>query len=110
MDDEEKEPPDQPAQGLPQVLPQRITKNFNLRTDLRSAYEQVAAAYGIKAAFDPDLPARNVRLRLDHVHFDTAMKVMTLETGTFWRPLNPKLIFIAADTAQNRKAFDMDIE
>jgi len=110
MHDEEKAEEEQPAKGLPQVLPQRVTKSFNLRTDLRNGYEQVAAAYGIKAAFDPDLPARNVRLRLNDVDFDTAMKVMTLETGTFWRPLNPKLIFVAADTAEKRKAFDMEIE
>jgi type II secretory pathway component GspD/PulD (secretin) len=110
MHDDEKEPADQPAQGLPQVLPQKITKSFNLRTDLRSAYEQVAAAYGIKAAFDPDLPARNVHLKLEDVNFETAMTVLTLETGTFWRPLNSKLIFIAADTQEKRKAYDMEIE
>lgn len=110
MHDEEQEAEEQPARGLPQVIPQRVTKSFNLRTDLRNAYEQVAAEYGIKASFDPDLPARNVRLKLTDVDFDTAMKVMTLETGTFWRPLNPKLIFIASDTAEKRKAFDMEIE
>ncbi len=110
MHEDEKEPADQPAQGLPQLQPQKTTRNFNLRTDLRSAYEQVAAAFGIKASFDPDLPARNVRLRLDNVDFETAMKVLPLETGTFWRPLNAKLIFIAPDTQEKRRAYDMEIE
>ncbi len=110
MHEDEKAPADQPAQGLPQVQPQKATKNFNLRTDLRSAYEQVAAAYGIKAAFDPDLPARNVRLRLDNVDFETVMKILPLQTGTFWRPLNAKLIFVAPDTQEKRKAYDMEIE
>jgi type II secretory pathway component GspD/PulD (secretin) len=110
MHEDEKEPADQPAQGLPQLQPQKTTRNFNLRTDLRSAYEQVAAAYGIKAAFDPDLPARNVRLRLDNVDFDTVMKILPLETGTFWRPLNAKLIFVAPDTQEKRRAYDMEIE
>lgn len=110
MQEDEKEPADQPAQGLPQLQPQKTTRNFNLRTDLRSAYEQVAAAYGIKAAFDPDLPARNVRLRLDNVDFDTVMKILPLETGTFWRPLNAKLIFVAPDTQEKRRAYDLEIE
>jgi Flp pilus assembly secretin CpaC len=110
MNEVEKEPADQPAQGLPQLAPERITKSFNLRTDLRNAYEQVAAAYGIKASFDPDLPARNVRLRLEDADFETAMKVLALETGTFWRPLNPKLLFVSADTAEKRKEYDMEIE
>src|SRR5271165_505981 len=96
MHDDEKEIPDEPAAGLPVLQPQLVTKSFNLRTDVRSAYEQVAAAYGIKASFDPDLPARNIRFRLENTDFDTAMKVLVDESGTFWRPLNPKLIFVFA--------------
>jgi type II secretory pathway component GspD/PulD (secretin) len=110
MKEDEKEPADEPAQGLPQLDFQKVIKSFNLRTDLRSAYEQVAAAYGIKAAFDPDLASRNVRLRLDNVDFETAMKILPLETGTFWRPLNTRLLFVAADTQEKRKAFEMEIE
>ena len=97
-------------EGLTKVVPDKIRKSFDLRTDLKSAYEQVAAAYGIKAAFDPDLTSHNVRLRLQDVDFDTATKVLTAETGTFWRALNPKLIFVAADTAEKRKAFEQEIE
>jgi type II secretory pathway component GspD/PulD (secretin)/tetratricopeptide (TPR) repeat protein len=110
MHEDEKEVPDEPAVGLPQVAPQKVTQSFNLRTDLRSAFEQVAASYGIKAAFDPDLPARNVRLQLNNVDFDTAIKVLVAETGTSWRPLNPKLIFVFADTAEKRRSYDMEIE
>jgi len=98
-------------QGLPVIKPEKITRSFNLRpTDVRSAYEQVAAIYGIKAAFDPELPARSVRFRATDVNFDTAMKIMAAETGTFWRPLDAKLIFVAADTQQKRKDFDLEIE
>jgi tetratricopeptide (TPR) repeat protein len=66
-------PPEEPPEGLPQAVPDKVKRSFHLQTDLRSAYEQVAAAYGIKASFDPELPARNVRLRLEDVGFDTAM-------------------------------------
>ncbi len=110
MHQDEKEPAEQPAEGLPQLHPDKLTRSFDTRTDLRTAYEQVAAAYGIKAAFDPDLPARNVRFRVKDVDFETAMQVLVLQTGTFWRPLNSKLIFVAADTSEKRKAFDMEIE
>src|SRR5664279_3526406 len=110
MHQDEKEPAEQPAEGLPQLHPDKLTRSFDSRTDLRTAYEQVAAAYGIKAAFDPDLPARNVRFRVKDVDFETAMQVLVLQTGTFWRPLNSKLIFVAADTSEKRKAFDMEIE
>jgi Flp pilus assembly secretin CpaC len=100
----------EPAEGLPRLFPQKVTRSFHLQTDAKLAYEQVAQAYGIKASFDPDLPARGVRLRLDNVDFYTALKVLGIESGTFWRPVNSKLIFIAADTAEKRKAFDLEIE
>jgi len=103
-------PAEEAPQGLPEVAPDKSKKNFRFQTDLRSAYEQVAAAYGIKASFDPDLPIRNVKLRLEDVDFDTAMNILTMETGTFWRALNPKLIFVAADTAEKRRAFEPEME
>jgi len=102
--------PEEPPEGLPQLTPEKGPKSFRLQTDLHSAYQQVAAAFGLKATFDPDLPARNVKLRLENVDFDTAMKVLTAETGTFWKPLNAKMFFVAADTQDKRKAFETVIE
>ena len=102
--------PEEPPEGMPQLAPAPGKKNFRLQTDLQSAYEQVAAAFGLKATFDPELPARNVKLRLEDVDFQTAMKVLTAETGTFWKVLNSKLIFVAADTSEKRKALDTVIE
>lgn len=111
MRDESKELwSEQPPEGLPQLAPAKGKKSFHFQTDLHSAYQQVAAAFGLKVTFDPDLPARNVKLRLDDVDFETAMKVLTAETGTFWKPLNAKLFFVAADTQEKRKAFDTVIE
>lgn len=103
-------PVEERPQGLPRVVPDKVIRSFHLQTDLRSAYEQVAAAYGIKASFDPDLPSRHVQLRVDEVDFDTAMKVLSAETGTFWRAVDSKLIFVAADTVEKRKAFEPEVE
>jgi len=101
---------EEPPIGLPKIEPLKVSRSFNLRADARGAFEQVAAAYGVKASFDPDLPPRSVHLHLDDVDFETAMTVMTAETGTFWRPLNAQLIFIAPDTAQKRKDYDLQME
>jgi type II secretory pathway component GspD/PulD (secretin) len=104
-------PREEPPEGLPILKPEKATHSFNLRAaDVRLAYEQVAATYGIKASFDPELPGRTVRFRATDVDFDTAMKVMAAESGTFWRPLNAKLIFVAADSQEKRRAYDMEIE
>ena len=109
-DEKEELQREEPPAGLPVLQPQKVTRSFNLRGDLRSAYEQIASAYGIKASFDTELPARNARLHLENVDFDTAMKVLTLESGTSWRTVNPKLMFVFADTAEKRKQYEPEIE
>src|ERR1700758_169157 len=103
-------PAEEPPEGLPRVIPEKVKRSFHLQTDLRVAYEQAAAAYGIKVTFDPDIPARSVRLHLEDVDFETAMKVLSAESGTFWTAADPKRIFVAADTAEKRKAFEPEIE
>ena len=111
MRDQTKETtPEEPPEGVPQLSPAKGTKSFHFQADLQSAYQQVTAAFGVKATFDPDLSGRNVKLRLDDVDFDTAMKVLTMETGTFWKALNSKTIFVAADTAEKRKAFETVVQ
>jgi type II secretory pathway component GspD/PulD (secretin) len=100
----------EPAEGLPQLAPEKTNKSFNLQTDVKSAYEQVAQAFGLKASFDPDLQARNTRLHLQDVDFYTAMKVLGIETGTFWNAVDSKQFLVAADTAEKRRLLDPEIE
>jgi Flp pilus assembly secretin CpaC len=109
-DHEKNVVPEEPPEGVPQLAPSKEKKSFHFQTDLKNAFAQVSAAYGLKVSFDPDLPARNVKFHLDDVDFDTAMKVLSLETATFWKPLDAKLIFVASDTSEKRKAFDTVIE
>ena len=96
--------------GLPRVAPDKVIRSFTLHGDTRTVYEVVATAYGIKASFDPEMPPRNVKLQIQDVDFDTALRVLADETGTFWVPLNPKLIFVAADTTEKRHAFEPEVE
>src|SRR6266849_1659400 len=71
MKDEDDQPAPRPAQisGLPRLKAQEGKHSFDLRGDTKSAYGQVTQAFGIKAAFDPDLPSRSMRLRIADVDF-----------------------------------------
>ena len=102
------EPPAKPAteiSGLPKLQPLPEKHSLNLRGDTKTIYEQAAAAFGIKAVFDPDLSPRTVRLRLDDVDFFTAVSILSAQTATFWRPLNPTLIFVTPDTLEKRRQY-----
>jgi hypothetical protein len=96
--------------GLPRLRPQSGKRPINLRGDTKTVYEQLAALFGVKAAFDPDLAVRSVHLRLEDTDFNTAISVLGTETGTFWRPLNATLLFVAQDNLEKRKQFGLEAE
>lgn len=85
------------------------TQSFQLRGQTQSAYQQVAERFGVEVAFDVDLRNAPVRLDLKDVDFATVMRVLGEETGTFWRPLTKHLFFVAQDTQQKRKDYDVSI-
>ncbi len=109
-EEDEPSPRAEQISGMPHVKAQEGKHSLDIRGDTKSAYEQVAQAFGIKAAFDPDLTSRNVRLRLGDVDFNTAMSLLGEQTGTFWRPLDATLIFVAQDTAEKRRQYGLQAE
>jgi len=108
--DDELPPQPKPGEGFPSLKVTPGKKAFNLRGDAKTVYEQVARQFGITATFDPDLPARSLRFRTDEVDFKSAMSLLTAETGTFYRPLDPTLMFVAANTADKRKQYAIEGE
>lgn len=96
--------------GLPRLQPQAGKRNLDLRGDTKAVYEQLAGLFGVKATFDPDVIARNVQLRIDGVDFYAGMSVLGAQTGNFWRPLNPTMIFVAPDTAEKRRQYGLEAE
>ncbi len=91
--------------ALVRLEPQPGSRDFNLRGDTRSAYEEVARKFGVVASFDTDLPARPVRLRVNGVDFDTAMTLVGQQTNTFWRTLDPHTFFVAENNPQKRREY-----
>ena len=109
MDDELPAAP-QEISGLPKLQPKSGKQSLDLRGQTREVYEQLAARFGIKVSFDPDILGRQVRLRVPEVDFNTAMMLMGTQTGTFWRALNPTLIFVAPDTPEKRRQYAPEAE
>jgi type II secretory pathway component GspD/PulD (secretin) len=85
------------------------TRSFNIRGDTNSAYQEIARQFGVEVAFDVDLRPRQVRFRMSDLDFSTALRLLGQMTGTFWRPLTKHLFFVADDTAQKRKDYDISI-
>jgi type II secretory pathway component GspD/PulD (secretin) len=110
MDEESAGQPEAEIPGLPKLQPKSGKHSLNLRGDTKAAYEQVAALWGVKVAFDTDLPPHRMRLRVDDVSFETAMSLLGSQTGTFWRALNSVLMFVAPDTPDKRRQYALEAE
>jgi type II/III secretion system protein/VCBS repeat protein len=110
MKDESQARPNSKIEGLPELKPLSRKQDINLRGDTKTVYEQLGQLFGIKIALDPDLNARPVRLHAENVDFPTALKVLSVQTATFSRPLTPTLLFVAQDTAEKRRQYGVVAE
>jgi type II secretory pathway component GspD/PulD (secretin) len=109
--------PSQPKQALFAPEPPREVhledspgkQDFQLRGDTQGAYEEIARRFGVDVAFDVDLRSRPVHIDANELDFPTVMRILGEETHTFWRPLTKHLFFVADDTTQKRKDYDVSI-
>jgi type II secretory pathway component GspD/PulD (secretin) len=98
------------ASDLPVIKPGAGKRNFEYSGATHGAYEEVARQFGVSAAFDPELTDRQIRFRVSDVDFDTAMRLLSEETNTFWFAVDARTFFVAADTANKRRDYDPEIK
>jgi len=110
MHDDEPALPNLQIPGIPRLKTQPGRHTLDLRGDTRTAYEQLAQTFGTKVTFDPDVVSRPVRMQLDNVDFNTAASILGTVTGTFWRPLDAGLMFVAPDSPEKRRQFGLQAE
>ncbi|MGA7840491.1 MAG: FG-GAP-like repeat-containing protein [Candidatus Acidiferrales bacterium] len=84
-------------------------QSFHLRGQTESAYQEIAQRFGVEVAFDVDVRQVPVQLDLQDMDFATATRVLGQATDTFWRPLTKHLFFVAPDTTQKRKDYEVSI-
>ncbi|HVP55480.1 MAG TPA: cohesin domain-containing protein [Candidatus Eisenbacteria bacterium] len=82
---------------------------LKLSADSKTIYETIGKLAGINVLFDPDYTARNVRVELNGVTLQEALEITALESKTFWRPVTPNTIFVAADTPAKRKEVEQSV-
>ncbi|HWY70604.1 MAG TPA: hypothetical protein VNX88_18195 [Terriglobales bacterium] len=77
--------------------------------DSKKIYEDIAAVGGVTVLFDPDYVSRQIRVDLHRVPFRDALEAVALESKTFWRPVTPNSILIAADTMTKRRDLEQSV-
>jgi len=92
---------------LAPIAPTPIT--LKLSEDTKTIYESIGKLAGINVLFDPDYQSRRIRVDLNGVTLEEALQITALESKTFWRPVTPNTIFVAADTPAKRKELEQSV-
>jgi general secretion pathway protein D len=82
---------------------------LKLSEDTKTIYETIGKLAGINVLFDPDYISRRIRVELNGVTLQEALEITALESKTFWRPVTPNTIFVAADTPAKRKEIEQSV-
>lgn len=98
-------PEDESAASIVELAPASGRHSFHLRGDGSDILRQVLTAYGITPSIDSTLKSKPVRFDADDATFDQAARMAKLATNTFFVPLDPKRVLVAADTKENRAKY-----
>jgi len=124
MIDAAKASPSKSAAPSPDFLQQRLREaggpvelaaisnvpiNLKITEDSKVIYETVGKLAGINVLFDPDYTSRRIKIELNNVSLEEALQIIAVETKTFWRPVTPNTIFIAADNPAKRKDLEQSV-
>ncbi|HYA24730.1 MAG TPA: cohesin domain-containing protein [Terriglobales bacterium] len=83
--------------------------NLKITEDSKVIYETVGKLAGINVLFDPDYTSRRIKIELNNVSLEDALQIIAVETKTFWRPVTPNTIFVAADNPAKRKDLEQAV-
>jgi general secretion pathway protein D len=79
---------------------------FRMSAPNRTIFENLAAQAGLQVIFGRNFPARNSTIELQDVNIFEALDLVSLQTGSFWQPVNETTIIVMEDTQQNRRDFE----
>ena len=82
---------------------------LKLTEDTKTIYETIGKLAGINVLFDPDYTSRRINVELNGVTLEEALEIVALQSKTFWRPVTPNTIFVAADNPSKRKEIEQSV-
>jgi general secretion pathway protein D len=80
-----------------------------LTEDSKVIYQTIGQLAGINVLFDPDYTSRRIKVELNGVTLEDALRITALESKTFWRPVTSNTIFVAQDNPAKRKELEQSV-
>jgi len=96
------------AEGPLELQPSPNTPvTLRMTTTADNIYRTIGKLGGINVLFDLDYKPQKITIELNEVMLREALKMVALESKTFWRPISPTAIFVAAEG--KRKEFENNV-
>ncbi|MGC1782079.1 MAG: secretin N-terminal domain-containing protein [Acidobacteriaceae bacterium] len=76
--------------------------SIHMTADSKVVYETLGKIAGINVLFDPDYTSKRVSVDIENTGLLDALRIIAAVSNTFWKPLTPNAVFVAADTRQKR--------
>jgi len=70
---------------------------LRMTTTADNVYKTIGKLGGINVLFDLDYKPQRITIELNDVTLQDALKMVALESKTFWRPISPTAIFVASE-------------
>jgi general secretion pathway protein D len=80
---------------------------LRLTTTADNVYKTIGKLAGINVLFDLDYKPQRISIELDDVPLKEALRMVAMQSKTFWRPVSTKAIFVAAES--KRKEFEDNV-
>jgi len=90
--------------GMKTNLKERIS--VRMTASSRTIFENLASQAGLQVIFGRNYRPQNATIDLQDVNIFEALDLVSLQTTSFWQPVNENTILVMEDTQQNRRDFE----
>jgi general secretion pathway protein D len=96
------------VEGPAELAPSPNTPiTLHMTTTADNIYRTIAKLGGINVLFDIDYKPQRITIDLNEIMMREALRMLALESKTFWRPISPTTIFVSAES--KRKEFESNV-
>lgn len=74
--------------------------------DTKNVYLAIGKAAGINVLFDPDYNSKRIQVDLVNTTLLDALRIVAMQSNTFWRPVTDNTIFVAQNSRAKRTELD----
>jgi general secretion pathway protein D len=80
--------------------------DVHMNQDSKVAFETLAELAGFNVIFDPDFRGTRIQIDLNRVDIFEALDILSLQTRSFWKPINRTTILVSPDNQTKRRDYE----